>query len=187
MGGAICRGWGVRAGSDWSKPSPQPSHAEGRGERLADIVELNEPAQAFTKTLAHRLAHDGGAALILDYGPEHGAPGCSLQAIRNGQPADPLADPGHADLTAHVDFAALAETARQAGATVHGPVPQGMFLARVGLFQRTGRLARVQPPVRAAALIEAAQRLAEPAAMGRLFKAMAIAHPALPIPEGFAA
>ena len=86
-----------------------------------------------------------------------------------------------------MDFAALAAAARDAGAAVHGPMPQGLFLARLGLFQRTGRLARGQPPPRAAALVEAAQRLAEPNRMGRLFKALALCHPACPTPPGFAA
>ncbi len=72
-------------------------------------------------------------------------------------------------------------------AAVHGPVPQGQFLARLGLFQRTDRLARTQPPGRAGALIAAAQRLAEPMHMGRLFKAFAVTHRALPLPPGFAA
>ena len=85
-----------------------------------------------------------GAALFLDYGPERSAPGDSLQALRDGRPADPLADPGTADLTAHVDFAAFAAAARAAGAAIHGPVAQGLFLARLGLFQRTDRLARTQ-------------------------------------------
>ncbi|HYZ64603.1 MAG TPA: SAM-dependent methyltransferase, partial [Acetobacteraceae bacterium] len=100
--------------------------------------------------------------------------------------ADPLAEPGAADVTAHVDFAGLARTASRNGAAVHGPIPQGIFLARLGLFQRTDRLARAQPPARASALIQSAQRLAEPAAMGRLFKVMAICHPSLPVPAGFA-
>ncbi len=128
----------------------------------------------------------GGAALFLDYGPARSAPGESLQAIRDGRPADPLAEPGQADLTAHVDFAALADAARAAGAAAHGPVPQGVFLARIGLFQRTDRLARGQPPARALALIEAARRLAEPAQMGRLFQALAITAPDAPVPAGFA-
>ena len=108
----------------------------------------------------------------------------ACRPLRDGQPADPLADPGTADLTAHVDFAAFAAAARAAGAATHGPLPQGMFLARLGLFQRTDRLARTQPPARAAALIEAARRLAEPDRMGRLFKALAVCHPALPDPPG---
>ncbi len=148
--------------------------------------ELCEPARAFVADLAARCVAHPGAALFLDYGPEHSTPGDSLQAIANGRPADPLSPPGSADLTAHVDFAALAATARGAGAAVFGPVPQGPFLARLGLFQRTGRLARGQPAQRAAALFEAAQRLAEPNRMGRLFKALALCHPACPPLPGFA-
>ncbi len=151
------------------------------------VVELCEPALTLARHLAARLAASGGAALFLDYGPEHSTCGDSLQALRQGEPADPLACPGSADLTAHVDFPAFAAAARAAGATVYGPVPQGLFLARLGLFQRTDRLARAQPPGRAMALVAAAQRLAEPDRMGRLFKALAVCHPALPIPPGFEA
>ena len=149
------------------------------------IVELCEPARAVADHIARRVLRDGGAALFLDYGPAESAPGDSLQALRAGRPADALTEAGSADLTAHVDFAALARAARAAGAAAHGPVPQGMFLTRLGLFQRTGRLARTQPPDRAAALVQAAQRLAEPDRMGRLFKALAICHPGLPCPAGF--
>ncbi len=150
-----------------------------------EIVERSDAAHAFVAAAARRVATTGGAALFLDYGPAESGPGESLQAIEGGRPADPLAEPGGADLTAHVDFAGLAQTARAAGAAIHGPVPQGLFLARLGLYRRTGQLARAQP-ARAAALIHAAQRLAEPAGMGRLFKAMAICHPCLPVPPGFA-
>ncbi len=159
-------------------PNPLP---EGEGEGA--ILELCEPAQSIAADIAKRVARDGGAALFLDYGPEHSATGDSLQALQNGKPADPLAAPGEADLTAHVDFAALARAA--SGARTHGPVPQGLFLARLGLFQRSGRLARTQPPAKAASLMQAAQRLAEPDRMGRLFKALCIAHPDLPTPAGF--
>ena len=158
------------------------------GDRIGDdeIQEVCEPAHAFVADLAARLTALPGAALFLDYGPEHSTSGDSLQAIANGRPADPLSPPGTADLTAHVDFAALAAIGRAGGAAVYGPIPQGPFLARLGLFQRTDRLARGQPPRRAGALIEAAQRLAEPDRMGRLFKAMALCHPGCPIPPGFA-
>ncbi len=166
-------------------PDPLP---QGEGEaQIGQIFELCEPARAFAADVAARCAAHPGAALFLDYGPEHSTPGDSLQAIANGRPADPLSPSGSADLTAHVDFAALAATARTAGAAVHGPIPQGPFLARLGLFQRTGRLARGQPPKRAAALVEAAQRLAEPNRMGRLFKALALCHPECSTPPGFAA
>jgi NADH dehydrogenase [ubiquinone] 1 alpha subcomplex assembly factor 7 len=151
------------------------------------VIERCEAALAIATTLGVRFAATPGAALFLDYGPESSAAGDSLQALRYGRPADPLADPGGADLTAHVDFAALAGAATQAGATVHGPLAQGLFLARLGLFQRTDRLARTQPPARAGALIQAASRLAEPDRMGRLFKAMALCHPGCSTPPGFEA
>jgi NADH dehydrogenase [ubiquinone] 1 alpha subcomplex assembly factor 7 len=151
------------------------------------IVERCEPALAIVTTLCQRFAAIPGAALFLDYGPAKSAAGDSMQALRDGKPADPLAAPGEADLTAHVDFAALGHAATQAGAAVHGPLAQGLFLARLGLFQRTDRLARTQPAPRASALIEAARRLAEPDRMGRLFKAIALCHPACPTPPGFEA
>ncbi len=157
-------------------PNPLP---EGEGA----VLELCEPARDIAADVATRVTRNGGAALFLDYGPEQSAPGDSLQALQSGKPADPLAAPGEADLTAHVDFAALARAA--SGARVHGPVPQGLFLARLGLFQRSGRLARTQPPAKAASLMQSAQRLAEPDRMGRLFKALCIAHPDLPVPPGF--
>ena len=157
-------------------PNPLP-------EEEGAVLEICEPARNIAAHIATRVTRDGGAALFLDYGPEHSAAGDSLQALRNGKPADPLAAPGEADLTAHVDFAALARAASAAGA--HGPVPQGLFLARLGLFQRSGRLARTQPPAKAASLMQAAQRLAEPDQMGRLFKALCIAHPDLPTLAGF--
>jgi SAM-dependent MidA family methyltransferase len=149
------------------------------------IVEFGEAARSVASRLGGRLAQQGGAALFLDYGPENSAPGDSLQALRAARPADPLVESGSADLTAHVDFQAFAHAARQAGAAVHGPVPQGLFLARLGLFQRSERLARGQTPAKIMAIMEATRRLTEPDRMGRLFKAIALCHPAAPIPPGF--
>jgi NADH dehydrogenase [ubiquinone] 1 alpha subcomplex assembly factor 7 len=158
---------------------------EGWGGGAAIVAEVGEAARQTAISVGTRLAVRPGAALFLDYGPELSASGDSLQALRDGRPADPLSDPGTADLTAHVDFPAVASAARAAGAATHGPLPQGIFLARLGLFQRTDRLARIQPPARAAALFEAAGRLAEPNRMGRLFKALAVCHPSCPPPPGF--
>ncbi len=176
-------GWAerhVRDGGFVTLSCPPPPNAQG------GLVEWGEAAETLVASLAVRLAAQGGAALFLDYGPERSGPGDSLQALRGGEPADPLADPGTADLTAHVDFAALARVARENGAAVHGPVPQGALLSRLGLFPRSQALARTQPARRAAALIEAAQRLVAPERMGRLFKALAICDPRLPTPPGFA-
>ena len=163
----------------------QPSDGPARVADDGETVEINAAASAFVTRLAARIAATGGALLLIDYGPAGSAPGDSLQALRHGQAADPLADPGTADLTAHVDFEALATAARIAGAAVHGPLPQGVFLTRLGLVQRSGTLARTQLPARAAAIMEAAGRLIEPDRMGRLFKVLAVCHPGLPTPPGF--
>jgi SAM-dependent MidA family methyltransferase len=149
------------------------------------VIERGEAALAFIRSLGRRLHQQGGAALLLDYGPGGSAPGDSLQALRDGRPADPLADPGDADLTAHVDFAGLAAAAGATGCTVHGPLPQGVLLVRLGLFQRVDRLARGRTPAEVLALIDAARRLAEPDRMGRLFKALALCHPDVQTPPGF--
>jgi SAM-dependent MidA family methyltransferase len=154
-----------------------PDDAEGA------VREICEPARALVRHLSARLAEQGGAALFLDYGPAVSGPGDSLQALRQGAPCDPLVDPGSADLTAHVDFAALARQAD--GVAVHGPEPQGKFLARLGLFQRTGILARTLPPDAGARMLDGARRLAEPDGMGRLFKVLALCNPSLPQPPGF--
>ncbi len=187
----------VRRGDAWmerfvgpaglvEQPAAAP-HQQARDRQAAEgeVVEICEPARAIAAALAARFARHPGMALFLDYGPAESAPGDSLQALRDGQPAEPFGDAGSADLTAHVDFAAFARAAQQAGAAVHGPLAQGLFLARLGLFRRTDRLARGQAPARASALIEAARRLAEPDRMGRLFKALAVCHLASPIPPGF--
>jgi NADH dehydrogenase [ubiquinone] 1 alpha subcomplex assembly factor 7 len=150
------------------------------------IVELNEPARAFVAALAQRAMRNPVVGLLLDYGPAQSAAGDSLQALARKRPVDPLVQAGSADLTAHVDFADLALGARQIGASVQGPVPQGVFLTALGLFERTERLARGRGADEAAALVGAAKRLADPAAMGRLFKVMAVCSPGCPALPGFA-
>ncbi len=147
------------------------------------VIERCDAALSIVAHLAQRIAKDGGAALFLDYGPAQSAPGDSLQALRDGKICDPLVEAGTADLTAHVDFQALAEAA--SGVTAHGPVPQGLFLARLGLFQRSGVLARTLQPEAASRMIASAQRLAEPDGMGRLFKVLALCNAGQPQPPGF--
>ncbi len=180
-------GWGEGGvtTTDLCVPCATLTPALSRQRERGQIWEHCGPAHDIVALVSRRIMTRGGAALFVDYGPAHSGPGDTLQALRNGAPAPVLTDPGTADLTAHVDFAALASTARNNGAAVHGPIQQGKFLATLGLFQRTGRLAQTQPAPRAAALVQAAQRLAEPDRMGSLFKAMAICHPSLPTPPGF--
>ena len=96
--------------------------------------------------LGARLSAHPGAALFLDYGPEHSSTGDSLQALRDGRRPIRLrirAPPTSPPMSTSPRSPMLP---RDAGAAVHGPVPQGMFLTRLGLFQRTDRLARTQPP-----------------------------------------
>ncbi|HEX7389154.1 MAG TPA: SAM-dependent methyltransferase [Acidiphilium sp.] len=155
--------------------------------KIGNIQEYGEAAEEFVAALASRIAKTGGAALLIDYGPAQSGPGESLQAIRNGAPADPLAEPGTADLTAHVDFARLAAAATKTGCLVSGPVPQGAFLASLGIHERTAQLGRKASPEMALQLLAATRRLTAAEAMGSLFKAFAIHHPDLPITAGFTA
>jgi NADH dehydrogenase [ubiquinone] 1 alpha subcomplex assembly factor 7 len=148
------------------------------------VVEVSDACRAWILQVSRRVTAQGGVALVLDYGIFESGLGESLQALRGGQPADPLACAGEADLTAHVDFAALARVAREAGADVFGPVPQGEFLGQLGLWARTEALARANPG-QAAALRDAALRLASPSRMGVLFKAMCVTAAGAPVPAGF--
>jgi SAM-dependent MidA family methyltransferase len=119
---------------------------------------------------------------VIDYGHDGGA-GDTLQAIRDGRPASPFEAPGAADLTAHVDFAALA---RAAGPLrVSGPVGQGVWLARLGIEARAEQLKSRATPIQRAAIDAALVRLTSPGQMGALFKAMALSAPQWPAPAGF--
>jgi len=168
----VAEGSFVEQPSDYGEPGPEGS-----------IREIGEAALAIAAGVGQRLTRQGGALLILDYGPAESGFGDTLQALRGNAPCDPLATPGEADITAHVDFAALA---RASDATAHGPLPMGLFLQRLGLMARSAMLARAAP-AQAGAILAAAQRLVSPEGMGRLFKAMVLAHPALPTPAGFEA
>ncbi len=164
-------------------------------ERVSETVPADPPGDVQEGELLERcpdaetvvaiLAARGAVALFVDYGGERDT-GDTLQALRGGAPADPFAEPGHADLTAHVGFERLARVARGAGAAAHGPVPQGLFLSRLGLYPRTRALLAAHPG-RGAALLEAANRLAQPERMGVLFKALAVTPASHPVPPGFEA
>ena len=129
--------------------------------------------------LAERLVREGGAALIIDYGHTMSAAGDTLQAVRGHRFADPLAEPGLADLTAHVDFAALARAAERAGARTHGPVTQSAFLHRLGIVERAERLKAGATTLQVVGIEAALDRLVGREAMGDLFKVLAIADPKL--------
>jgi NADH dehydrogenase [ubiquinone] 1 alpha subcomplex assembly factor 7 len=156
---------------------------DGRFVPLGEVENESSPMSlAIVGDLSHRLARQGGAALIVDYGHDRPGRGDTLQAVSRHAYADPFEAPGERDLTAHVDFAALAAAAL--GVCVSGPVAQGDWLDAMGLPLRAAALAKAAP-VRAGEIAEAQGRLSSPGRMGRLFKAMALSAPSWPEPVGF--
>jgi SAM-dependent MidA family methyltransferase len=144
------------------------------------VKEVCEPALRFVEALATRLATQGGAALLVDYGYAQSGFGDTLQAMRAQETGlDPLAEPGSRDLTAHVDFAAIAQAARAAGAAACGPLPQGLLLQRLGLMTRAAMLAQARPRL-AGDILSGAERLVAAEGMGRLFKALGLCDPRMP-------
>jgi len=162
--------------------------AGGAGRDLPDavpagtVVELRPAATAVMSTLAGRIASDGGAALVIDYGYAEPGSGDTLQALYRQLYDGALSHPGEADLTAHVDFGALARAATEAGASAHPILTQGEFLGLLGIADRVRALAAGQSPEDQRAIGVAAHRLVHPDAMGSLFKVLAIGAPGLSLP-----
>jgi len=147
------------------------------------IVETR-PAR-FIEILAARAKEVPVAALIADYGHAMSGIGDTLQAVQRHRFADPLSAPGETDLTAHVDFAALKETARGLGLAAFGPMPQGAFLLKLGLASRCDRLLREAAPDQRQAILSGAARLADPNQMGALFKMLVLQSSGLVSPPPF--
>ncbi|WP_299676446.1 SAM-dependent methyltransferase [uncultured Roseobacter sp.] len=167
VAGALTRGLGPEL--------PQPVLVARHSEtRPGDVIEFAPSAVPIMQEIGRRISDFGGAGLIIDYGDWRSL-GDTFQAVRNHEPVDPLATLGEADLTAHVDFEALAmatpcQTSRL--------TPQGIFLERLGITQRAQSLAA---GLRGSALeshIAAHRRLTHPDEMGNLFKVMGL------FPEG---
>jgi NADH dehydrogenase [ubiquinone] 1 alpha subcomplex assembly factor 7 len=146
------------------------------------VIETCPAAQALSTEIAHAIAASGGAALIVDYGYDRPGFGETLQAVAGHRFAGLLDSPGDSDLSAHVDFAALAAAASEAA--VFGPTGQGAFLKSLGIAQRIERLAAANPAQRDS-LQAAMDRLTDPGQMGTLFKALAILPKGAPAPAGF--
>jgi len=137
--------------------------------------------------LASRVRDQDGAALIIDYGHLRSDAGDTFQAIARHSFTDPLKNPGQADVTAHVDFQALVRAAEDLGAAVHGPVPQGEFLKRLGIETRAvGLMAKATPEV-SEDIAGALKRLigGGRGGMGSMFKVLAISEPRLTSLVGF--
>jgi len=169
-----------RSGLD-SPPEPGPPHAEATA---GTVIETCPAAAAAVEEIATRLAKQGGAALIVDYGHASPRTGSTLQAVRRHRKVEVFASPGEADLTAHVDFASLAPLAQARGARWLGTVEQGAWLGAMGLRQRAAALAG-RFPQRSEELASAVERLAGADQMGVLFKVMGLAAPGWPDGAGF--
>lgn len=143
------------------------------------VREIPTAGTEFMRRLADRIVRQNGAALIIDYGYAGPRLGDSLQGVHRHGYADPLALPGEADLTTHVDFQYLASTAHDSGASVHGLSTQGDFLRALGIDMRAAALKRSAG--NAAAIDIALSRLtgSNKGEMGELFKVMAISSPGL--------
>jgi SAM-dependent MidA family methyltransferase len=147
------------------------------------IVETSSAVLGIARALAQRLAAQGGAALIVDYGPARSGSGETLQAVSGHAFADPWQEPGSRDLTAHVDFESLARAAAAEGVRVAGPRAQGEWLEAMGIGLRAEALAR-SAPERAEEIEAARERLVAREQMGALFKVLALVSPEWPEPAG---
>ncbi len=164
-----------------SSPLPQvPDTPAFRHAPKGALVEDCLPARQTVAAVATRIARHGGLALFIDYG-DWRSQGDTLQALRSHAFDDPLAHPGQADLTAHVDFEPLAALAPS-----HAYTTQGAFLERLGIAARAERLATNLTGAALESHLAAHHRLTHPAEMGSLFKVLALTSTDAPLPPGFA-
>ena len=155
-------------------------------DRDGSIVERSHAREESAELLGKLLAANGGAALIIDYGYSGGEQGDTLQAIRGHQFSYVLDHPGEQDLTAHVNFAALAEAARRGGALASRIASQGTWLETIGIGARAMALA-AKNPQDTDRIAAARRRLCDEEEMGRLFKVMALRAPGWPEMAGLEA
>ena len=136
-----------------------------------DVVEICPALPAVINAVSTRINTHGGAALFIDYG-DWASQGDTFQAITDHATVDPFMAPGTADLTAHVDFAAIA--ASVTGALHTRVTGQGVFLERLGITARAQTLAQGLTGTALEAHIQAHRRLTHPDEMGTLFKVIGI-------------
>ncbi len=149
--------------------------------KAPDIVEVCPGAPPIIAAIDQRILAHGGTALIIDYG-NWGSRGDTFQAVQAHKPTNPFASPGQADLTAHVDFAALVAATQAA----HAYADQGSFLSRLGIVQRSARLAGELAGSALENHLVATRRLTAPSEMGSLFKVLALFPASALPPPGFA-
>jgi SAM-dependent MidA family methyltransferase len=158
---------------------------ELRASPADSIFEWRDDRPAFD--LGKRLSRDGGAALIIDYGHAESAVGETLQAVGRHAYVDPLIAPGSIDLTAHVDFQALARAVEAMGPVAYGPITQSQLLRRLGIESRAATLKSKASRAQIADIDAALARLTGEGRtdMGSLFKAMAFVSGFAGVPPGF--
>jgi SAM-dependent MidA family methyltransferase len=144
-------------------------------------------ADTLPLALGRRLAQQGGAALVIDYGHIESAAGDTLQAVGGHTFINSLRSPGETDLTAHVDFQALAQGAESMGARITGPVEQGTFLRNLGIDKRAAALRSLASREKAVEIDGAIKRLTGQGRteMGKLFKIVGMTHPSIGKLPGF--
>ena len=174
LGGEGRLAWGLQPAV---KPDGVPDDAEPGA-----IWEVSAAQTALGAELGERIARQGGAALLIDYGRDAPGPGDTLQALARHHKVDPFADPGGADLTVWADFPAVLSAARTHAVTTP-IVSQGVFLQRLGVVERAAALSAARPD-RAETIARQLARLTDPDEMGTLFKACAI-HATSFVPPGF--
>jgi NADH dehydrogenase [ubiquinone] 1 alpha subcomplex assembly factor 7 len=169
-------------------PSGFPIETEVPSARAAaqnQIVEISAAARGAGRKIGERLARVPGRALIMDYGYADAGHGDTLQAVARHVKLDPLETLGEADLSAHVDFAAITREAAGAGARTFGPVSQGAFLERLGIAARHDALAARAAPDTRESLARQLHRLTGRDMMGELFRVLSLSSPDLGAPPGF--
>ncbi len=149
------------------------------------LIETSRACVAVVAELAQRLARQGGAALIIDYGARELSAGSTLQAVKAHQKVDVLAYPGDADLTAHVDFELLQQVVPRYGAEVMGLQTQGEWLRQLGIDTRLEALQQ-RKPADADKLRRQRDRLVRDEHMGSLFKVLGLVGRRWPMGVGFA-
>ena len=140
--------------------------------KKGDIFESCAPAIAIADQIARRLNETGGGALFIDYGHPGSAFGDTFQALKGHEYQPVLSDPGDADLTAHVDFAAIGRAMNEAGARTGAVLTQGTFLRMLGIEQRAELLKTSADDAQQTAIDQALSRLIDADQMGTLFKVL---------------
>lgn len=171
MDNGLQESW-VKYKDDQWVPYFKPSTANIKLPGMAKIYETSSYVLNFISKIYKKFETQTGIALFIDYGYVENKGGSSLQAIRLHQFVDPFQYPGEADITAHVDFGLLKQTALDYHLNIFGPLPQANFLASLGFQERVHFLASTSKNPHA--FLRSARALIDPLAMGYLFKALAI-------------